>query len=261
MSGTQLAPEKITSPFQLMAAWFAMLVLIVSVLLTAAGNIEKPEWAAGYLITFSSVVILVVISCVLLMLTKYRPHLQDGKEYAEWIKDQGVYSSGYIKKLSVSPASEKQDLMNLQPTPATTSINNVLVSVIDALGSVNIVETLKNQGFNAEIYESKYEKNKSIIESIKGNHEGLWIGKRIDPKVAIKAIKTALNIWPELKYIHLASDKSDPPDYVNDQIFIGGATSSAIRAGTKEWRIDELLSLDENMSLNDFHKKIREKYS
>jgi hypothetical protein len=47
MTGTKLNPEKITSPFQLMAAWFAMLVLLISILLTAAVNITKPDWAAG----------------------------------------------------------------------------------------------------------------------------------------------------------------------------------------------------------------------
>ena len=34
MAGTRLTPEKITSPIQLMAAWFAMLILLVSVFLT-----------------------------------------------------------------------------------------------------------------------------------------------------------------------------------------------------------------------------------
>lgn len=79
MSGTKLIPEKITSPFQLMAAWFSMLVLLVGVLLAAAIKIEKPEWAAGYLVICSTILIMVVLGCVTLMLTKFRPHLQDGK--------------------------------------------------------------------------------------------------------------------------------------------------------------------------------------
>jgi len=44
MAGTQLTPENIKSPIQLMAAWFAMLVLIESVLLTAVGTAAKPRY-------------------------------------------------------------------------------------------------------------------------------------------------------------------------------------------------------------------------
>jgi hypothetical protein len=58
MAGTKLTPEKITSPIQLMAAWFAMLVLLVSILLAAAINITKPEWAAAYLVIFTSVLVI-----------------------------------------------------------------------------------------------------------------------------------------------------------------------------------------------------------
>lgn len=262
MSGAKLTPEKITSPFQLMAAWFSMLILLVSVLLAAAAQIEKPEWASGYLVIFSSIVAVAVIACVLLMLTKYRPHLQDGKEYAEWIKDQGRYSSGYIKRETSSKALPIKSEKPKAEEPRTSSIKNVLVSIVNAVGSQEIVETLKNKGYNAETYSQK---NKSEEEeelaSIKGCQEGIWIGKRVAPDVAIPAIKSALNIWPDLKYIHIPSDSNDPPDFVNDQIFIGGASSTPISLGTKEWRLSELNALNPKMDIKDFHALIREKYS
>lgn len=75
MSDSNLMPDKIKSPIQLMAAWFVMLVSVITVLLTTAINIEKPEWAAGYLVISATIAILIVIGCVLLMLTRYRPHL------------------------------------------------------------------------------------------------------------------------------------------------------------------------------------------
>jgi len=98
MSGPELDPGRITSPFQLMAAWFAMLILLVSTLLTAAAHISDPSWAADFLLILSAVVIGVVLTFVGVMLTVFRPHLQDGKEYSEWLKDKNTYSTAPLNK-------------------------------------------------------------------------------------------------------------------------------------------------------------------
>lgn len=258
MAGTQLAPEKITSPFQLMAAWFAMLVLLVSVLLTGAAKIAEPEWAAGYLVIFTSVVVLIVVASVLLMLTKFRPHLQEGKEYAEWLKDQNTYSSGYLVK---RPKQEKLSLSELRPVASPVSTANVLVSASNAAGVTELIESIKNLGFNAEIYQSVHaaKEDKPPIEL--SDRESVWVGSRVPASAAIKVIKTAIRQWPQLKYLHLSGDGGDPPDYVHYQIFIGGATSAAKRYGLKKWANDELFALNDNMSMNEFHQAIRAKYS
>ena len=90
MSKPNIVPEKINSPIQLMAAWFVMLILLSGVLLAAASQISEPKWAAGFLVISTTILIAAVITCVLLMLTKFRPHLQEGQEYAEWLKDQNM---------------------------------------------------------------------------------------------------------------------------------------------------------------------------
>lgn len=147
----------------------------------------------------------------------------------------------------------------MQNQAIMNSINNVLVLVLDALGGIEIVASLKNIGFNAEIYQSGLGRKNLTLESI-NNNQGFWIGKRIEPKVAIKAIKAALKIWPDLKYLYITGDKSDSPDYVDDQIFIGGSNSSIIRYRLRGWSLEELNSLDEDMSIIEFHNIIREKY-
>lgn len=262
MSGSSLIPEKIKSPIQLMAAWFVMLVSVITVLLTTAVKIEKPEWAAGYLVISSTIIILLVIGCVLLMLTKYRPNLQDGKEYAEWIKDQGIYSKGLI----VQPESNFTNIsINTKQSSLhiTSGISDIRVLVIDIFGCSEIMESLKNKGFNVDRHpftDNDIDTHDSVI-SVKGKHEGIWVGSRVEANLAIKAIKVALKTWPDLKYIHIPSDRSDPPDHVNDQIFIGGASSTPIRRGTRPWTYEELIGLKDNMSMQEFHSKIREKYS
>ncbi|MCC4238328.1 hypothetical protein LL266_17775 [Vibrio anguillarum] len=248
MSGTNLTPEKITSPFQLMAAWFAMLVLLSSVLLTAAVQIESPVWAAGYLVCFTSFVVIVVITCVFLMLTKFRPHLQDGKEYARWLKDQGQYTQGVrLPELASEGVGRVED-------------RNFLVSLLNTPSAMALSQKLKARGYNVEIYESPSPVTTEVHTSLSG-HEGIWLGSRIPAREAINAIQLVLNDWSELKYIHLSMDGGDPPDYVHEQIFFGGSNKVVERYNLKPWTLKELMNLNPEISDEEFHRKIREKYS
>jgi hypothetical protein len=255
MAGPQIIPEKVTSPFQLMAAWFVMLVLLSTVFLTAASKIEKPDWAAGYLIVFTSLLAVLVIGCVTLMLTKFRPHLQDGKEYAQWLKDKGRYSSGVIVK---EPHTEsiRSRAMRDKAVASSNLITNVAISVVNTYDSNEMLEHLKLEGFSADIYAAHTEP----YESHSG-HESIWLGSRIDPSIACRVIKSAIKKWPHLKYVHLSNDSGDPPDDVHDQIFIGGATSTAKLYGIKKWTTQDFAQLDESMNLSEFHASVREKYS
>ena len=258
MSGGKLSPEKITSPFQLMAAWFVMLVSMVSILLTAAANIDKPDWAPAYLVIFTSLLIVGVIGCVLLMLTRFRPHLQEGKEYAEWLKDKGRYSEGLIVQ---SP--KKASATNYPPQTANkenVAYKDFLISVVNTAQSLHLIESLKNKGFKPEIYTSASIDEK-MITSIKGQQEAFWVGSELSSNQVIPAIKLAASFWPDLKYIHLSNDGGDPPDYVHEQLFIGGSTQTAVEYALEPWSIEELMQLDENKPTKDFHRKIREKYS
>lgn len=260
MSQPELKAEKITSPIQLMAAWFVMLILLSGVLLTAASQIDKPDWAAGYLVVFCSIVIIAVIACVTLMLTKFRPHLQDGKEYAEWLKDQNTYSKG-IRPESTSPMkSISSTNTGSEEGPDISEPGEVRISVNNAVGGINIVEKLKNIGFNADIYEPKFHSQEPMLENI-NNNQGIWVGHRVPSEIAIRAIKEAIRIWPELGYIHISGDRNEPPDYVHDQIFIGGANSAAERYKIRKWTTSELEALSESISLEKFHALARAKYS
>lgn len=258
MSGTQLTPEKITSPFQLMAAWFSMLVLLVSVLLVAAANIAHPDWAAGFLVIFSSLMVLLVIACVILMLTKFRPHLQEGKEYAEWLKDQNTYSPGYlIKKIPELLPSHAEIKSSRFTSNLRAPDKSFLIEVVNRAGSFGLVEKLNNLGFNAKVYEDPANRKFEDIYQ----QESIWVGSRLDPKAVIQAIKLAVTQWPELKYLHLSSDQGGVPDESHEELFFGGSSSAAKRYGLQEWGKDELLSLDEQMPIAEFHSAIRAKYS
>lgn len=260
MAQPELNAEKITSPIQLMAAWFVMLILLSGVLLTAASQIENPDWAAGYLVVFCSLVVIAVIACVTLMLTKFRPHLQDGKEYTEWLKDQNTYSEG-IHPPDTQPATIIDNpSKELEENPDISDPSEVRISVLDTVGGINIVERLKNIGFNADLYVSKSSSKEPSLDNIE-NNQGIWVGHRVPSEIVIRVIKEAIRIWPELKFIHISGDRNSPPDYVHDQIFIGGANSAAKRYKIRPWSTSELKSLDDNISLEEFHTLARAKYS
>lgn len=261
MAGTKLTPEKITSPFQLMAAWFSMLVLLVSILLTAAASIDRPEWAAGYLVIFASILVVIVLGCVTLMLTLFRPHLQEGKEYAQWLKDRNVYSTGAtIPDIASSPPKRKvrraHGSLTNNVTTAISGAKDFLIWVASAPGCENVTRALAEAGFSAEIFNSSRHRVKTLDASA-----AIWIGQNIQPAGAIQAIKTAVKLWPQLQYLELSGDNSDPPEEVHRQIFIGGATSTALDRQLVKWTSTELLSLNEGMTIAEFHEAIRAKYS
>lgn len=255
MSGPQIIPEKVTSPFQLMAAWFVMLVLLTSVLLTVASRIEKPYWAAGYLVIFTSLLVLVVIGCVTLMLTKFRPHLQDGKEYAQWLTDKGRYSEGVIVK-EVKATSATLEAASKNIKHKALPITNVDITVVNAYDSNKMLKALKDIGLNADIYEPYSEPYDDL-----SSQEAIWLGSRVNAQVACRVIKTAVAQWPHLKYIHLSNDGGDPPDEIHDQIFLGGSTRSAKGYGLQEWTAQDFEILSETIDINELHAKVREKYS
>ena len=257
MAGTKLVPEKITSPFQLMAAWFSMLILLVSVLLTAAVNITRPDWAAGYLVIFSSIVVVAVLGCVTLMLTVFRPHLQEGKEYAQWLRDTNTYSPGLIVK-------ERTTVKRARRTSALASSMeidrnfNVLVNAA-CPGSADVLAVLHRARFSAEEYRSPgaVDRHRAAVSE----SAAIWIGSRVQGAAAVEAIKFAMTAWPHLKYMHLSSDDLDPPDEIHDQIFFGGATSTAKRFGLRAWSAEEVRDLPSNITDADLHKAVRGKYS
>lgn len=264
MSQPEIKAEKINSPIQLMAAWFVMPILLSSVLLTAASHIEKPEWASGYLVAFTTILITGVVSCVLLMLTKFRPNLQDGKEYAEWLKDQNRYTEGFITSsqkneaaLSVKRKIEKikSDSSNPQLNTIINEIENSILYRADIANlpdSNRILSCMKKLGFEASIYEP--ERESTYEEST-----AIWLGSEIPPSLAVPAIKKAVSIWPQLKYIHLSSD-APGPDETHWSIFIGGSTKTAEKFDNlKPWSNDQINQL-EVMTVDEFHRKIRSNY-
>ncbi len=262
MSETQLDPSQIKSPIQLVAAWFAMLVILVGVLLTAAAHISEPNWAAGFLIIASAVVIVGVLTFVAVMLTVFRPHLQEGKEYSEWLKDKNAYATKELAGASLNTQGMVSSLMHmhqgLDASLIEENIRDVKVSLSNSPKRLALFSALEEEGFDVELYgDGDGDKNSHAFES----HEAIWVGDRIDARSVIDAMKIAIRTWSYLKYIHLSGDdNNNPPDYIHEQIFLGGSTVAAQRYGLEPWSNQEIEALDNSMSIKELHKIIRSKY-
>lgn len=259
MAGTKLVPEKITSPIQLMAAWFAMLILLVSVFLTASINIRSPDWAAGFLVIFSSAVTLIVICCVTLMLTVFRPHLQEGKEYAQWLKDKNSYSPGLIVQKGTPPNRARRKSKDNSTKPSYLDKDFQIEVNGQCPGSADVLTQLRRAGFSVEAY-ARLDGHQDTIVQVE-EAAAIWVGARIQAAGAIEAIKLAIDVWPHLKYMELSTDDSDPPDEVHDALFLGGSTSTARQNGLRAWTVDEIYALPSNLTQVEFHAAIRAKYS
>jgi hypothetical protein len=270
MAASRIYPEKVTNPFQLMAAWFVMLILVDGSFIAGASQIKNPIWISGFLCISSVVLAIIVVIVVFLMLTKYRPHLQSSKEYAIWLRDTQRYAIRKLDKQVKKTATTKsvKDISKKLTSEPTITLQNVefslfkqisstAVEVANIEGSDEVVGALRGLGFHAELYQGT--RTQKYSDEVLENHEAIWVGYRVPALVAVLAIKNVLKYWSHLKYIDLSDESA--PDYVQSEIFFGGATSTAKSDGLQEWSQEELLGIDNNISTQEFHKLIKSKYT
>jgi hypothetical protein len=263
----RLNPEKITHPFQLMAAWFAMLIILVGILLAAAARISNPSWIAGFLVISSVALSILVMAAVFLMLTRFRPHLQGAREYAEWIKDERRFRGRVVKTLEIREVRDTPVGLSASEAIEVTkpqlfgSIARHRVDISSIERADDVLGALRRLGFQADIYRSELQEFQPEGYESKSQHAAIWVGSRVPPRVAILAIKTVVRIWPHLRYVHLSGDgPEETPDYVHDQMYFGGATSTARGYDLQRWTAEEIEAIPDDPSSGKFHELIRAKY-
>ncbi len=108
MKDAQIQPHKIRSPIQLLAVWFAALVLLEGSLLMAAGYIEQPTWVAPMLAIAAIVFIPTFLVLAFVMLTKFRPHLQGDEYFSGWLQRKEAELRAAVDDANVTTESIKQ---------------------------------------------------------------------------------------------------------------------------------------------------------
>jgi len=88
MANHEIIPDKITSPIQLLAAWFVALIVLDGAFLTAAGLLSSPTWLPAALVIASIANVPVFLVCMFLLQTRFRPEMQSDEHYSEYLKQR-----------------------------------------------------------------------------------------------------------------------------------------------------------------------------
>ncbi|MDD9158398.1 hypothetical protein PVK64_19725 [Aliivibrio sp. S4TY2] len=88
MNNSNIQPEKITKPIQLLGAWLVGLFSINSSFLIAAVNLSDVSWIPQVLIIASIVNVPLFLVAVFLLQTKFRPELQEDSYYSDYLSQK-----------------------------------------------------------------------------------------------------------------------------------------------------------------------------
>lgn len=86
MVNTDIKPEKVTKPFQLLATWLAGLIILVSALLIASTKTYQTKWLNSFYAISAIAIIPIFLILIFLLQTKFRPQMQEDKYYSEWLR-------------------------------------------------------------------------------------------------------------------------------------------------------------------------------
>lgn len=85
MAGTSIEPSRLTSPIQVVGAFLAALVLVEGSTLATVVAIDDPAWIRGLLGVGAFVWVPVFMAAAFLLLTRFRPQIQQDPYYAAWL--------------------------------------------------------------------------------------------------------------------------------------------------------------------------------
>lgn len=88
MEKNNIAPEKITKPIQLLAAWLVGLLAVDGSFLIAATRIDLASWQSGALTVAAILNVPVFIGALFLLQTKFRPELQEDSYYSTYLNSK-----------------------------------------------------------------------------------------------------------------------------------------------------------------------------
>jgi len=122
--------------------------------------------------------------------------------------------------------------------------------------SAAFVSALRRKGYSADIY--KHTKDTNAIPEIE--NEAIWLGSNVPFEMAIDVIREAKSAFPHLKYMELSDSDSDShiPEFVHNEIFIGGASETAKERQLKEMKQQDFDKLDSLTNLKELHSFVNE---
>jgi len=135
MAQHKIDPDRITSPIQLLAAWFVALIVLDGAFLTAAGVVSTPPWLPTVLVFAAILNVPLFLGCMFLLQTRFRAEMQSDEHYSEYLKDKEK-----VKRLSAK-VREQLDAAGLN---LVDIVQGRAMTPSAVAGIRPIVEELKN---------------------------------------------------------------------------------------------------------------------
>jgi hypothetical protein len=132
------------------------------------------------------------------------------------------------------------------------------IGVSNIPNSDQIVDALVARGYSASVLQTGVE----VIQRAPEEYQGIWIDSTVPYDFAIDVIKTAINFYPQLKYMFIVGDIETPhwQRTTNNKLFLGARTAWATSLGLKPLPNGFLSSLFAVKSQEAFNALIRSYY-
>lgn len=155
-------------------------------------------------------------------------------------------------------ASAVVDSPPAKEEPLPIAQKDVKVDVSRLAGAESLVERLEAAGFVASIYDSPGD---AAEVGVPEEHKAIWVGNRVASERVVTAMKIGREVWPFLEFVELSGDGGqEPPDSIHDEMYLGGATSTAKESKLRPWTAADFAGLDGRLPLSDLHRLIRSFY-
>ena len=155
-----------------------------------------------------------------------------------------------LKTTEEQPAIELEDLVDFDHNEFIVENR---VSVLNMPDSNKLVRILNKNGFETELNES------GNVYSDLRNHKAIWLGRDFQFEKAKEVLLTAKEFYPHLQFISISNRKRRIPEFVHYQIFIGGATQTALDEGLKPLRNEDWKKIEKAENFEQLYQIIGHK--
>jgi tetratricopeptide (TPR) repeat protein len=110
----RIDPEKIGSPFQLLAASLVFIVLLDGTFLSSAAVIDRPDWASGALVLAAIINVPLLLGGAFVLQTRFRGQLLGDEQFVEWFTLQLKKTNDEVG-VDLSAVFMPEAMVNIQP--------------------------------------------------------------------------------------------------------------------------------------------------